>query len=316
MFRRVPIPTPFQVGDVNAYVAARTVVDPGPDSEESWSALVEALEEEGLQPDDVERVVITHPHPDHFGLANRLRERGTSVIATPKAAAITSDFEGNFEYEREYFTDFLTRCGLGADTADTVTGLPSAYLHYAPSVETDREVSEGDVITVDGVDLQVEETSGHAASELLLRFDAADEHRAIVGDHVLPKITPNPVMQPPPASGGSRPRQLLHYNESLDRLADEPIDRLLPGHREEITDPQGRIRTIREAHEERTDNVEALVDGPTSPVEVMEGLFGDLPATEMFPGMSEAVGHLDVLEDRGRVTRSERGGVFVYERVE
>ena len=48
----------------------------------------------------------------------------------------------------------------------------------------------------------------------------------------------------------------------------------------------------------------------------MEGLFGDLPATEIFSGMSEAVGHLDVLEARGRVSQREQGGLVVYERTQ
>jgi len=317
MFRRVAVPTPFQIGAVNAYVAGRTVVDPGPDSEEAWSGLVATLEDEaGLHPTDVERVIITHPHPDHFGLAARLREAGATVLATPKTAEIVGDFEGNFEYERGFFTDFFTRCGLGRDTAETVTGLPEAFLHYAPSVETDRTIADGETVTVDGVTLTAEETVGHAASELLLRYDAEGEHRALVGDHVLPGITPNPLLQPPPADGADRPRPLPAYNESLDRLAGEPLDRLLPGHRDEIADPPGRIAAIREAHEDRTDEVASLLEGPTTPLEIMEGLFGDLPATEVFSGMSEAVGHLDVLEARDRVTRREQGGLLVYERVE
>jgi glyoxylase-like metal-dependent hydrolase (beta-lactamase superfamily II) len=314
MFRRVPIPTPFQIGAVNAYVAGRTVVDPGPDSEEAWSALVTALDDDGLHPTDVDRVVITHPHPDHFGLAARLREAGANVLTSPTTADIVGDFVGSFEDEREFFTDFFTRCGLGRDTAETVTGLPEAFLHYAPSVETDREIRAGDTVIVEDLELTAEETAGHAASELLLGYDVAGEHRALVGDHVLPDITPNPLLQPPPESGADRPRPLPTYNDSLDRLADEPLDRLLPGHREEITDPPARIADIRSAHEDRTDNVAATVDGPTTPVEVMEGLFGDLPATEVFSGMSEAVGHLDVLESRERVRSREQGGLIVYER--
>ena len=313
MFRRAPIQTPFQVGPVNAYLAEGTVVDPGPDSEQSWSALLEALDEADRTPTDVERVVITHPHPDHFGLAKRLRDAGATVVASPRAATIMGDFEGHFEHERAYFTPLLTRWGLDEDTAETVTGLPESYLHFAPSVETDREVADGDTLTLDGTEVAVEETSGHAESELLLRYDADGEHRAIVGDHVLPDITPNPLLQAPIEPEDARPRVLPGYNDSLDALAAEPIDRMLPGHREPITDPAGRIAEIREAHEERTENVADLVDGPTTPVEVMTGLFGDLPATEIFSGMSEAVGHLDVLESRDRVTRSERGGVVVYE---
>jgi glyoxylase-like metal-dependent hydrolase (beta-lactamase superfamily II) len=313
VFTRISIPTPFQIGDVNAYLAGRTLVDPGPDSEESWSALVDGLAAAELTPDDVTRVIVTHAHPDHFGLARRLRRRGAAVLATPTAARILGNFEGHFEFEREFFGDFLPRCGLGADTVETVTGLPEGYLHYAPSVETDREIAAGDRIEVDDVVLAAEETTGHAGSELLLRYEQDGDRRALVGDHVLAEITPNPLMQPPAEPGGERPRMLPQYNDSLDRLGEEPFDRLLPGHRAAIGDPPGRIRAIREAHEARTENVAALVDGPTTPVEVMEGLFGDLPATELFSGMSEAVGHLDVLEARDAVTRREQGGLFVYE---
>ncbi len=315
MFRRISVPTPFQVGPVNAYVAGRTLVDPGPESEEAWSALVEGLEDADLTPGDVERVLITHPHPDHFGLAHRFQEEsGADVVASPMTARILSDFPAWLDYQQEYFTPFLERCGLSAESAETVTELPEAFLHYAASVDVDREIGAGDVVGVDGVDLAVDEVRGHAESELLFAYEVGSQRRAIVGDHVLPEITPNPLLQPPHDDlDGERPRVLPSFNRSLDRLADEPFDRFLPGHRELIDDPPGRIREIREAHEERTDNVAALVDGPTTPVEVMNGLFGDLPVTETFSGMSEAVGHLDVLEERDRVRREERGGVFVYE---
>lgn len=316
MFQRTPIPTPFRVGPVNAYVAGRTVVDPGPRGEESWAGLRDALDAAGLAPADVEQVIITHPHPDHFGQASRLREAGAEVLASATAAGIMDDFAGHFEYERTFFGDYFERCGMAPDTATAVTDLPESFLRFAPSVKTDRELATGDVVAVAGTDLEVEETMGHAASELLFSYVSEGERRAIVGDHVLPNITPNPQLQAPPEHGGERPRPLPHYNRSLDRLAEAGYDRLLPGHNEEIEDPQGRIEDIRAAHEERTENVAGLVDGPTTAFEVMEGLFPDLPATEAFQGMSEAIGHLDVLEERGRVEASERDGLIVYELAE
>lgn len=317
MFERTPIPTPFGVGPVNAYLAERTVVDPGPRGEESWEALLEALASADLAPADVERVVITHPHPDHFGQADRLRDAGAAVLASATAAGIMADFAGHFEFEREFFGDYFVRCGLPWETAQAVTDLPESFLKFAPSVETDRELADGDVLTVGGTDLHVAETMGHAASELLFSYEAEGERRALVGDHVLPEITPNPQLQAPPEHADERPRPLPAYNRSLDRLAEEPNDRLLPGHGEIVEDPRGRIRAIRAAHEERTENVAAIVaGGPTTAFDVMEGLFPDLPATEVFQGMSEAIGHLDVLEERGRVERREVDDEIVYELTE
>lgn len=313
IFSRLSVPTPFQIGPVNAYVAGRTVVDPGPNSEEAWSYLLDALEERELDPDDVERVIVTHPHPDHFGLTARFRERGATVLASGAAAGIMADFPRRFEREQAFFTDFFEECGMARSTAETVTDLPESYLKYAPSVETDRELADGDSVVVRDETLDVTVTQGHAEGELLLAYDADGQRLAVVGDHVLPEITPNPLLVPPSEPDGERPRVLPAYNRSLEALRERDLDRLLPGHRGEIDDPTGRIDATLAEHEERSENVAAIVDGPTTPVEVMEELFGDLPVTEYFAGMSEAVGHLDVLEDRGVVAPRTQGGVLVYE---
>ncbi|WP_423744699.1 MBL fold metallo-hydrolase (plasmid) [Haladaptatus sp. SPP-AMP-3] len=315
MFTRLSIPTPFQIGPVNAYLAGRTLVDPGPGSEEAWTALLDGLERHDLTPADIEQVLITHPHPDHFGSAKRLRESGARIVASTEAAAIVRDFGDRLTYEQEYFADFFDRCGMAETTAKTVTDLPEAYLSVAPGVETDLELDDGESVTVEGVELTAESVQGHSSGETIFTFEHDGRSKAIVGDHVLADITPNPLLQPPAEEGGRRPRVLPAFNRSLSALRDRDLDYLLPGHREEITDPAGRIDEILAAHEERTENVRALVDGPTTAFDVMTELFGDLPATEYFPGMSEAVGHLDVLEERGEVNRHEQGGVVVYEGV-
>ncbi|WP_458187602.1 MBL fold metallo-hydrolase [Haladaptatus sp. NG-WS-4] len=315
MFTRFSIPTPFQIGPVNAYLAGRTLVDPGPGSEEAWTALLEELEHRELDPTDIEQVLVTHPHPDHFGLAARLRELGARVVASPETAKIISDFERRLEYEQSYFADFFDRSGMAETTARTVTDLPAAYLSVSPGVETDLELTDGESVSVERVDVTAEAVQGHAPGETIFTFETDGESRALVGDHVLPDITPNPLLQPPAEDGDSRPRVLPAYNRSLEQLRDREFDGFLPGHREEITAPTERIEEILAAHEDRTETVRDIVDGPTTAFDVMNALFDDLPATEYFPAMSEAVGHLDVLEDRGEIEHEERGGVVVYEEV-
>jgi glyoxylase-like metal-dependent hydrolase (beta-lactamase superfamily II) len=313
MFERIVVPTPFQVGPVNTYLAGRTLVDPGPDSEEAWSTLLDALDARGLSPEDIEQVLVTHAHPDHFGVAHRFADRGARVLGSEATASSISDFPAQLRTEQSYFRSFFEQCGMASTTARTVTNLPEAFLEYAPSVAVDEVVATGDTVLVGDTPLDVLEVEGHAAGELLFVYDHEGQRRAIVGDHVLPEITPNPFLRPPAAADGHRPRVLPAYNDSLERLRERPIDRMLPGHREEIPDPSARIDAIRESHERRTAEVADIVSGPVTPVEVSEQLFGDLPATEMFSGMGEAVGHLDVLEARGEVEPTERGGLLVYE---
>lgn len=314
MFTRLSIPTPFQVGPVNAYLAGRTLVDPGPGSEEAWASVLDELEAQNLAPSDIEQVVVTHPHPDHFGLASRFREDGARVLASAATANIIADFEERLASEQEYFVDFFEQNGMARTTAQTVTDLPESFISFSPGVDTDRELADGDTFEVNGTTITTTVVTGHAPEELVLAYETDGRREAIVGDHVLNEITPNPLLQPP-AEDGTRPRVLPAYNDSLERLRDAGFDRLLPGHRTPIDDPAGRINDILDAHEDRTENVQSLVDGPTTAVDVMNDLFGDLPMTEYFPAMSEAVGHLDVLEARGDVEQHENGGMIVYEQV-
>lgn len=316
MFTKISVPTPFQVGRVNTFVAGRTVVDPGPDSEEAWADLLDGLDERSLAPGDIEAVWVTHPHPDHFGLAGRLRAAGADVVTSPLSAEIMANFDDRLAYEQSFFRPYFERCGLSAETARTVTELPEMFLPYGPNVETDREVTAGETIDIDDTTFTVTLTKGHAPEEVIFSYEEDGQRRALVGDHVLEHITPNPLLLPPREEGGERPRALPQYNDSLARLRDAGYDHFLTGHGEDVTDPAGRIDAILAAHEERTEAVYELVDGPTAPADVMHGLFDDLPATEQFSGMSEAIGHLDVLELRGKVRQRKSGDVIVYERTD
>lgn len=317
MFTRLSIPTPFQIGPVNAYLSGRTLVDPGPGTEEAWAALLDGLEARELGPTDVEQVLVTHPHPDHFGLAKRLGEHGARIVASPTTAEMIRDFESRLEYEQSFFEDFFERHGMARTTAQTITNLPETFLPVAPSVETDLELGDGDTVEVTGTTVTAEAVQGHAVGETIFTYEASDGgERAVVGDQVLGDITPNPLLQPPAEESGERPRVLPAFNRSLKRLREREFDYFYPGHREEIDTPSERIDEILDAHEDRTAEVESIVGGPATAVEVMNELFSDLPATEYFSGMSEAIGHLDVLEARGKVTASEQGGVVVYEEVD
>lgn len=197
-------------------------------------------------------------------------------------------------------------------TAETVTDLPQVFVHYAQSVEVDRAVGEGDTLHVDGRELTVSELVGHATGEVMFGYDHGDDRWGLVGDNVLADISPNPFLQPPPERGGERPRVLPAYNDSLAALAEAGFDRLLPGHRSPVLRPAERIGTVLEEHRERTARVAEVVAEPTTPFEVMTELFGDLPVTEQYMRMSEAVGHLDVLEAAGRVIVRDVDGDLTY----
>lgn len=315
MFERHPVPTPFPVDPVNVYVSGRTIVDPGPETDEAWSTVRAALAEHGLEPADVEQVLVTHPHPDHFGLARRFRDRGARVLGSEETAAIVAAYDDRLEYEASVFDDLFRRHGLSGAVTETVLEIAAGLSHHVSDCQVDRVLDDGDEFTVGSTPMTVGTLTGHAPGELWFSYEQDGDDRAIVGDHVLAEITPNPLLQPPVNPGERRPRVLPAFNESLAQLRVQGFDRLLPGHGPPIDRPADRIDAILTAHEARTDAVFSLVSGPTTAADVMDGLFGALPSSEVFSGMSEAIGHLDVLEERGRLRRHTDGSNHItYDR--
>lgn len=329
MFERHPIPTPFPVGPVNAYVAGRTVVDPGPDTDDAWEAVTDALSSHDLAPEDVEQVVLTHAHADHVGLARRFRDHGATILASRVTKRTLADYDATLEREEAFFTDLLPRHGMPATMAETIASFSSVLRSFVDDCEVDRVIGQGDAFQVGSTTVDVDVVSGHAVDELVLSYGTDDGRAAVVGDHVLDHITPNPLLHPPATAAdggtsigatsptdGDRPRVLPAFNESLDSLRERAFDSLLPGHGPVVDAPGDRIDAIRRAHEERTIEVDELVTQPVTAYEVMEELFGELPPQELYPGMSEAIGHLDVLEARGEVVATTgTDGTVRYEPV-
>lgn len=302
---RVEIPTPFGVGTVNCYLFTGdglTVLDPGPATDDAYRTLDAELERRGSTPADIDRIVVTHPHMDHFGLAGRLvAESGATVCAHAAATAHLEDPDGYFERERAFFTPFLRSMGVPADTVETVLELPEPYARFQEPVAVDRELADGDRLDV-GSELTVVHTPGHSPSAICLL--AAEDGVAFTGDHVLAAVTPNPLLTLAPGTDDERTRSLPTYLESLASLRTEPVTIGYGGHGEPMPDLPGRIDETIAHHEDRKERIAELLEPiePATAYQLMGELFPDLPATELYPGMSEIIGHLDLLEDDRRVS--------------
>ncbi|MEF8908016.1 MAG: MBL fold metallo-hydrolase, partial [Haloarculaceae archaeon] len=124
-----------------------------------------------------------------------------------------------------------------------------------------------------------------------------------------------PLLTTRPDDPDERTRSLPDYLDALEKIkgVDAPVAR--PGHGDPVTDIDGRVAEILEHHREREERVANILaaEGPMTAYDVTQELFPDLPATELFPGMSETIGHLDLLEDEDRVAIEERDGVVTYD---
>lgn len=318
---RLEIPTPFHVGRVNCYVFARdglALLDPGPATEDAREALDAGLADLGFDRADVDRVLVTHPHMDHFGLANEIVESaGAEAVAHRDAARRLADPIDHFHREQAFFRPFLESMGVPEPTLVSAVTLPEAYTSYQEALAVDRELADGDAVDAGGVELTALHTPGHAPGSVCFLPEgvpADAEPVAFTGDHVLGHITPNPLLTLAPGTDDERTRSLPDYLDALAKLRDTDAEVGHGGHGDVIDDLDGRITETIDHHHDREERIADILrgHGPMTAHDVMQELFPDLPATEVFPGMSEVVGHLDLLEDETRVEIDEAGGEWLY----
>jgi glyoxylase-like metal-dependent hydrolase (beta-lactamase superfamily II) len=320
---RIPLPTPFQIGDVNAWLlrgAPLTLIDAGPLMEETEARLEHGLAEHGVAVEDLELIVLTHQHDDHVGLAGELQRRsGAELAGTAKLAAFMADTDASMEADDAYAVALMRRHGVTERTVQTLDGISRAFRRYVSSAPVDRILGAGEELTAGGRRWRVHERPGHSPTDTVLATDGL----LLAGDHLLEHISSNPIAHLPIGAGDpaalaaspERPRTLLTYAESLRATAAADRDELvLPGHGEPFGGAAGLVANRLAMHERRADKILAELTLPRSAAEVGRDLWRHVPVTRAFLVLSEVLGHLDLLEQRGAVAASEHDGVVRYER--
>lgn len=304
--RTIAVPGPEAVGPLNAYLVLgeeTVLIDPGSNVDGSLGELRRTLEEH-ITIEEIDRILITHPHSDHFGNAAALKEEtGAEVLAHGDAAEIVQAYGLHREKQAAFFEGFMERMGVPGSDAAIADNLPPAG---DVSVEVDRELEDGEEL-LDGT-LECIHTPGHAPGAVCFRFGDS----VFTGDTVLENITPNPLMQVP--DDGDVPHNSLDtYLDSLRKLESLEPEKGLPGHGPPVEHLERRIGQILAHHEERKEDVYQILAAPKTPFDVMQELFPGIDRDKYFFGMSEAFGHLELLVEEGRVEKRENDHI-VYSR--
>jgi glyoxylase-like metal-dependent hydrolase (beta-lactamase superfamily II) len=312
---RIAIPTPFTEAEVNAYLLVGeplTLVDCGPLTPEGYAALTAGVRQAGFALTDVAQLVLTHLHADHDGNLRRLMADVPSIRVFAHRAGCAALCGGAQERERQaaFLLTFLREAGLREAELEAWTGQRRPEPEALPSSRV-TWLDDGDTLRAGGTVWRVLFTPGHSQTQICL-FDASSG-ALLASDHLLPHISPNALAEAPPPGTPERPRPLLQYRRELQRLRDLPVSVIYPGHGGPFDDLVGHIdRRLRE-HEQRCDRIaEVLATGPRTAVQVSAALFPRLRGRGVFLGISEVVGHLDLLVERGRVAAERRDGALWY----
>ena len=316
----LPIPTPFAVGRVNCYLVEDdplTLVDTGPNSGKALDALERALAEHGRRIEDLERIVITHQHLDHLGLVGILADRsGAEICALDLLAPVLEEFGAHAERDDELAEALMLRNGIPRDVVSALRAVSRAFRGGGGCAPVDRRLAVGDRLEFGGRTLEVQHRPGHSPSDTL--FWDRERATLIGGDHLIKHISSNPLISRPlggrSGEPGARPRALMMYIESLRETRELPAEVVLAGHGEPVTDHVALIDERFAMHERRAAKIAGLIaDRPQTAYEIAQALWGNVAVTQAYLTLSEVLGHVDLLIDRGEVREVEVGGVIRYQ---
>ena len=311
-----PIPTPFAVGRVNCYLIEDeplTLVDTGPNSGKALDELTARLAERGHDLSDLELIVVTHQHIDHLGLVEILVEHsGAEVAALGAAAKRLAAFDEDAEAEDEFAVEVMLRNGIPEDVTVALRSVSRSFRGWGSHVAVTQPLEDGGTLALHDRSLQVLHRPGHSPSDTVFW----DEERQILiaADHLLPRISSNPLITRPLDGSDKRTQALVTYVESLQKTREMPVEIVLPGHGEPITEHAELIDSRMAGYDRRKEKIYKLIaQQPRNAYELAQALWGNVAVTQAFLTLSEVIGHADLLVNEGRVREADDGAVIRYE---
>jgi glyoxylase-like metal-dependent hydrolase (beta-lactamase superfamily II) len=313
----IELPTPFPVGPVTVYLddapgEPLTLLDTGPVDPHTWSALQAGLAALGYTPAQLERIILSHAHVDHVGLAADLVDAsGAQVLTHPWNAAQLSDCAADRDRTVAFYADLLRCSAVPVEMLAAVGWATKGMKSFTRPVDVSATLDEGQITRLTGRDWQVLHTPGHSAG--LICLYEPQSRLLLSSDHLLADISSNPVVEPPPPGQAERLCSLAAYRDSLRRVAAMDIALALPSHGPAIADVASLVAQRLAFHEQRLAQVlAALSDGARTTWDVVHILFPNRSPLETFLAVSEVVGHLDLLAMEGKIGSNIQDGIMQW----
>jgi glyoxylase-like metal-dependent hydrolase (beta-lactamase superfamily II) len=305
----VRMPLPFALDHVNLWLLADgdgwTIVDAGLGLGDETRALWLKVFDATLDGRPVKRIIVTHFHPDHMGLAGWLCERFGAALWTSQAewSAAQLTRRGWTGAEVEKRLDHYRRNGFASDKREALRARGNRYAENVTRIPvTYRRVMAGDAIEIDGQPWQVIIGRGHAPEHVCLYNPALE---------VLPKITTNVSVSPDEPDGD--PLRLYLDSLAQFQLVQETA-LVLPSHGMPFRGLHSRLGQLARHHHERLEIAAEACTEPRTAAEIIPVLFRrPLDVQQLGFAMGEAMAHMHYLVGVGLLRReADSEGVYRF----
>ena len=320
---RIEIPAPFPPGSTSCYFipgSTPTLIDPGVYSPEALRSLRSGLRELGADMGDIRRIILTHGHSDHAGLAGAAaaEARASVFVHRLDEGRLCVWSEEVQKKTGEGFRDLFEKAGVPEKIAGRVI---EALLHrfrknFSPV--SDMELLKGgEVFSFDLFELRVVHTPGHTAGSICLFDDSSG--LLFSGDSLLEKIVPYISVERETPMGHPRYFALEQYEKTLGLLGSLPVVSVLPGHGAPFFGHLKSIERLTRNRVRRRRRILEILDSEeirppgVSQFEILERLFlGASRGGALLTGISEVCCCLEVMEKEGLVAAALNGGRKLY----
>ena len=313
------LPLPMRPTIVNVYMVdchgAWALIDTGMNTADSVATLEDACRQVGIRLEDINVVIGTHHHVDHFGTSATIKRRSgaTTLLHRLEQERVNRMLTLGPPSQNPDAMAFFQTHGFPVDKYP-IEGMRPIWMgtdQYNPVPTPDRYLNDGDVVMIGDRELEIIWTPGHAPGHCVIYL--RKEKVLIVGDHLMPKITPHVGVYP---SGPANP--LGDFINSQLKVQRFDVEHVLPAHGAVYHDHRHRANQLIEHHRYReAEMLDLIRRKPQCAYEVASQVFGDeeRPIFHVMAATFETLAHLELACVEGRAKKKVDNGRTLFQTV-